>query len=77
MHPEMAEELRPNLIHAIFYGLTGEDKKSAGVVAVLHEDSQYYAMGESLKDDRVQQIVRVIKTEGSVLLVNGSDRRMI
>lgn len=74
VHPEMAEELRPDRIHVVMYGLTEEDKQETGAIAVIMEDPDYYRHQESLNKQRLKPAIDLIRSQGKVLIVNGSKK---
>jgi hypothetical protein len=67
----MAEELKPNRVHVVMFGLTDEDKKKTGAVAALIEDATYFQPFESLKNKHVKSALDTLHTQGKVLIVNG------
>lgn len=71
MHPEMAEELRPDRIHVVMYGLTEEDKAQTGAIAAVMEDPDYYRPGESLNKQRLRPAINLLRSQGKLLVVNG------
>lgn len=71
VHPEMAEELRPDRSHVIMYGLSEEDKAKFNSDVVVMEDPQYFTPRESLKGRLVGTAVRQMLNSGlRIHLVN-------
>jgi len=78
VHPEMAEELRPDRSHVIMYGLTDEDKETFHCDVVVMEDPAYFRLGESGKNHLIEKTVRTLIEAGQrVAVTNGKEGRAL